>query len=46
MAEYRAAAAQHVGRPISKAGAMFIVAIWAIILALFLWAIWPLLTRA
>ena len=46
IAEYRAAATRHLGRPLSKAGSMFIVAIWAIILALFLWAIWPFLTRA
>lgn len=40
MAEYRAAAERHGGRPVSKTGLMAIVALWIIIGALLLWGVW------
>jgi uncharacterized membrane protein YkvA (DUF1232 family) len=45
MAEHRAAAARAEGRPTSRAGAAFIVALWLIVAAALLWWLWPSPTR-
>lgn len=41
MAEYRAAAAAAEGKPVSRAGAAFIVALWLLAAASLLWWFWP-----
>ena len=41
MAEYRAAAAAAEGKPVSRAGAAFIVALWLLAAALVMWWFWP-----
>ena len=45
MAEYRAAAAAAEGKPVSRAGAAFIVALWLLAAALLMWWFWPQATR-
>ena len=41
MAEYRATAAAAEGKPVSRAGATFIVALWLLTAASLLWWFWP-----
>jgi uncharacterized membrane protein YkvA (DUF1232 family) len=41
MAEHHAAAARAEARPVSRAGAVFIVALWVGAAALLLWWLWP-----
>jgi uncharacterized membrane protein YkvA (DUF1232 family) len=41
MAEHRAAAARAEGRPVSRAGAAFIVALWVLAAGALLWWLWP-----
>lgn len=41
MAESRAAAAEAKGRPVSRAGAAFIVALWLLAAGALLWWLWP-----
>ena len=41
MAEYRAAAATAEGKPVSRTGAAFIVALWLLVAASLLWWFWP-----
>jgi uncharacterized membrane protein YkvA (DUF1232 family) len=41
MAEHRAAAVRAEGRPISRAGAVFIVTVWLLAAAALLWWLWP-----
>jgi uncharacterized membrane protein YkvA (DUF1232 family) len=41
MAEHRAAAAQAASRPVSRAGAAVVVALWVGAAALLLWWLWP-----
>ncbi len=45
MAEHRAAAASAEGRPISRAAAAFVVALWLLSAALLLWWLWPAATQ-
>jgi uncharacterized membrane protein YkvA (DUF1232 family) len=45
MAEHRAAAVMAEGRPISRTGAVFIVAIWLLAAAALLWLLWPHMTQ-
>jgi uncharacterized membrane protein YkvA (DUF1232 family) len=45
MAEHRAAAVMAEGRPISRTGAVFIVAIWLLAAAALLWWLWPHMTQ-
>jgi uncharacterized membrane protein YkvA (DUF1232 family) len=41
MAEHRAAAARAEGRPISRAGAAFIVTVWLLAAGALIWWLWP-----
>lgn len=41
LAEHRAAAALAAGRPVSRAGAVAIVALWLLAAAVLLWWLWP-----
>ena len=41
MAEYRAAAAVAEGKPVSRTGAAFIVALWLLAAASLIWWFWP-----
>lgn len=41
MAEHRATAAAAQARPVSRAGALAVVAIWAAVAALLVWWFWP-----
>ena len=45
MAEYRATAATAEGKPISRAGAAFILALWLLAAVSFLWWFWPNVAR-
>jgi hypothetical protein len=41
MAEHRAAAMAAQARPVSRAGAVLVVALWALAAATLLWWLWP-----
>jgi len=41
MAEHRAAAAKAEGKPISRAGAAFVVAVWFLAAGALIWWLWP-----
>lgn len=41
MEEFRAASRLRDGRPMSRIGAVFIVAIWLVAVALLMWIFWP-----
>jgi uncharacterized membrane protein YkvA (DUF1232 family) len=41
MAEHRAAAARAEGKPISRAGAAFIVTVWLVAAGALIWWLWP-----
>jgi uncharacterized membrane protein YkvA (DUF1232 family) len=41
MAEYRTAAAKAEGKPVSRAGAAFIVTLWLLAAAALVWWLWP-----
>jgi uncharacterized membrane protein YkvA (DUF1232 family) len=41
MAEHRAAAMAAEARPVSRAGAVLVVALWALAAATLLWWLWP-----
>jgi hypothetical protein len=41
MAEHRAAAAEAERKPVSRAGAAFIVAVWLLAAAALMWWLWP-----
>jgi len=45
MFEHRAAAIRAEGRPISRAGAVFIVVVWLLAAAAMLWWLWPQTTQ-
>ncbi len=45
MAEHRAAAAKAEGRPVSRAGAAVVVALWLLSAGLLFWWFWPSATR-
>jgi hypothetical protein len=41
MAEHRAAAARAEGKPVSRAGAAFIVTLWLLVAGALIWWLWP-----
>ncbi len=45
MAEHRIAAANAEGRPVTRAGAAFVVMLWLLALGALLWWFWPVVAR-